>query len=81
MMAISISLSPESFTTVFRGDGKGGFTQGESYAARGIPLVGDLNGNGRPDLLLATGKPRLAQASTCSMEIANARSRECLPYR
>ena len=44
------------FTTVFRGDGKGGFTEGASYAASGMPLVGDLNGDGKLDLLLANGQ-------------------------
>jgi len=52
---LDLVASGNAITTVFRGDGKGGFTQGESYAASGVPLVGDLNGNGKPDLLLQTG--------------------------
>lgn len=39
-------------TTIYLGDGKGGFTQGNSYAATGLPTVADLNGDGKPDLLL-----------------------------
>ena len=55
---LDLITSGNGITTVFRGDGKGGFTQGASYAASGVPLVGDLNGNGKPDLLLqALGTP------------------------
>lgn len=41
-----------NYTTVFQGDGKGNFTQPISFAAFGIPFVFDVNGNGKPDLLL-----------------------------
>jgi hypothetical protein len=55
---LDLITSGNGITTVFRGDGKGGFTQGASYGASGVPIVGDLNGDGKPDLLLeALGTP------------------------
>jgi hypothetical protein len=49
---LDLIVSGNGVTTLFRGDGKGGFSQGFSYAASGVPLIGDLNADGKPDLLL-----------------------------
>lgn len=37
---------------IFHGDGKGNFTQTGSYAVNGLPFAFDINGDGKPDLLL-----------------------------
>lgn len=42
----------DGLTYIFLGDGKGNFTQTASYAASGPPFVTDINGDGKPDLLL-----------------------------
>ena len=40
-------------TIILHGDGKGNFTQTGAYAAYGDPFSWDINGDGKPDLLLA----------------------------